>query len=151
LRWEDVNWERERFYVRSSKTAHHEGKEGRWVPIFPELKAELETLFSKPISKGKEFVINRYRNPEQTLSGQFTAIREQAGLPEIPRPFDNMRATRSNEIYVRFGASKESAWIGHTARTRAAHYDMVTDDDYAVAAQWDVSCTQTISHPFSHR
>jgi hypothetical protein len=91
-----------------------------------------------PESEGKEFVINRYRRPEQNLGTTFAKIVKRAGLPEIPRPFDNMRASRSNEIYNRFGVFKESKWIGHSAKTRKDHYDMITDDDYAVAGQWEV-------------
>jgi len=104
LRWEDVNWELAKFYVRSPKTKHHEGKEGRWVPIFDALKPELEALFFDPPSEGREFVINRYRNPKQNLGTTFEKIVKRAGLSEIPRPFDNMRMTRSNEVYRKHGA-----------------------------------------------
>ena len=45
LEWSNVNWERDRFWVRSPKTEHHEGKEGRWVPIFPELRPYLHDAF----------------------------------------------------------------------------------------------------------
>jgi len=130
LRWEDVDWERNRFCVRSPKTEHHEGKESRVVPLFDELKEELETLFFMPDSEGKEFVINRYRDPKQNLGTMFEKIVKRAGLSEIPRPFDNMRMTRSNEVYNRWGAYKESQWIGHSARVRQDHYMMITDDDY---------------------
>ncbi len=78
-----------------------------------------------------------YRDLHKGLGGAFDVIRKQAGLPEIPRPFDNMRATRSNEIYAHFGPSKESEWIGHSARVRADHYDMIGNDDYTEAAGWE--------------
>ena len=64
----------------------------------------------------------------------FGKITERAGLPEITRPFDNMRTTRSNEVYNRWGAFKESQWIGHSARVREDHYLMITDDDFSAAA-----------------
>jgi len=139
LKWADVDWKKNRLFVRSPKTEHHDGKESRIVPLFPELKKELETLFSMPESKGKEFVINRHRNPELNLGAPFNKISKEAGLAVIPRPFDNMRATRSNEIYARFGSAKESEWIGHTARVREEHYDMITDDDYENAAKWEIT------------
>ena len=130
LRWKDVNWEHNKFYVRSPKTEHHAGKEGRWVPIFDGLKEELETLFFSSESEGREFVINRYRQPEQNLRTTFDKILKRAGLPDFPRPFDNMRMTRANEVYNRWGAFKESQWIGHSGRVRMDHYLMLTDDDY---------------------
>ncbi|MCL2305413.1 MAG: site-specific integrase [Planctomycetaceae bacterium] len=138
LKWEDVNWERNCFFVRSPKTEHHEGKESRIVPIFPELKTELETLFFMPESEGKEFVINRYRDPQQNLGTTFAKIVKRAGLLEIPRPFDNMRMTRSNEVYNKWGAFKESQWIGHTGRVRQDHYLMIQDSDYEEAARWKI-------------
>jgi integrase len=135
LRWEDVLWEQDRFRVCSPKTEHHAGKESRLVPIFPELKTELEALFFDKASEGKEYVINRYRNPKQNLGTTFEKIVRRAGLPEIPRPFDNMRMTRSNEVYNRWGAFKESQWIGHSARVRQDHYLMLTDDDFSDASK----------------
>ncbi len=63
----------------------------------------------------------------------------QAGLETIPRPFDNMRMTRSNEVYNRFGAFKESQWIGHSAKTRQDHYLMIQDSDYLEASVWEVA------------
>ena len=136
LRWEDVNWEHNRFFVRSPKTEHHEGKEGRWVPIFPELREELETLFFSVASEGREFVINRYRSASQNLRTTLEKIVHRAGLEMFPRPFDNLRMTRSNEVYRKFGAFAESEWIGHSSKVRADHYLMITDDDYCKATQW---------------
>ena len=108
------------------------------MPIFPELKTELETLFFMPESEGKEFVINRYRRPDQNLGTTFSKIVKRVGLATIPRPFDNMKATRSNEIYNRFGAFKESQWVGHSGKIRQNHYLMIQDRDYTEAALWKI-------------
>ena len=115
LKWSDINWDCENFTVSSPKTAHHEGKDKRIVPIFGELYVELRRLFEDESREGKEFIINRYRSATQNLGTTFQKIVKRAGLPVIPRPFDNMRMTRSNEIYNKFGAFKESMWIGHSA------------------------------------
>jgi len=146
LRWEDVNWEYNKFYVRSSKTEHHKGKEGRWVPLFPELKLEFETLFFSPTSECREFVINRYREATQNLRTTFGKIVKRAGLEMLPRPFDNMRMTRSNEVYREWGAFKESEWIGHSSRVRADHYLLITDDDFQEASGW-TNQTDTVRKP----
>ena len=146
LRWEDVNVEHNKFYVRSPKTEQHEGKEGRWVPLFPELKKELDALFFSPLSEGKEFVINRYRDASQNLRTTFGKIVKRAGLEMFPSPFRNLRMTRSNEIYRKYGAYIESQWMGHSGRVRADHYLMLTDDDFQEASQWavqtDSACSQ---------
>jgi len=135
LKWEDVNWELNKFYVTSSKTEHHEGKGGRWVPLFPELKTELEALFFDPASEGNEFVINRYRDASQNLRTTLEKIVKRAGLEMFPRPFDNMRMSRSNEVYRRWGAFLESEWIGHSRAVRDDHYLMITDDDYFAVSE----------------
>ena len=42
LRWSDVDWEQNRFVVRSPKTERHASHQKRIVPLFSELQAELE-------------------------------------------------------------------------------------------------------------
>jgi len=123
LRWSDINWERSRFYVTSNKTERYKGKGSRLVPLFPELRIELEKLFESDSSEGAEFVINRYRDPERTnLGTQFARIVKLAGIQPIPRPFDNMRASRSIEVYAEHGEKAEAEWIGHSTEIAKKHY-----------------------------
>ena len=137
LRWSDVDFECNRFFVASPKTEHHQGKEGRLVPLFPELRSELQCLLLQHKCETREnHVINRYRNSNTNLGTQFARIVKMAGLEPIKRPYDNMRMSRSNEIYSKWGAFKESQWIGHSSRVRADHYLMMTDEDFADAANW---------------
>ncbi|MGL6196549.1 MAG: hypothetical protein ACRC2T_17180 [Thermoguttaceae bacterium] len=80
-------------------------------------------------------MINRYSDPERTnLGTQFARISLMAGLGKIQRPFDNMRASRSTEVYADFGAFLESQWIGHSSKIAMAHYLQVRESDYARAA-----------------
>ena len=130
LRWADVDWKRARFCVTSTKTEHHEGKGKRDVPLFPELRVELARLFEDKSSDGKEFVINRYNNREQSLTSLCAKIAHRAGIEEFPRPFDNMRASRSTEIYNEFGAFLESKWIGHSHKIAMKCYLQVREVDF---------------------
>ena len=41
LKWADVLWDQNKIRVPSPKTAHHEGKAERMIPLFPELRREL--------------------------------------------------------------------------------------------------------------
>ena len=96
---------------------------------------ELDRLRSLPGNEEQEYVINRYANREEAnLGTQFARITRKAGIDRIARPFDNMRASRSTEVYHEYGAKKESLWIGHSVKVALDSYLMVTDDDYAVAA-----------------
>ena len=84
-----------------------------------------------------------YRNPDMALGAVFATIARQAGLPEIPRPFVNMRRTRSNEIRKRWGAALESEWIGHSEQTAQEHYLVIEDSEYEEASQWAVTSQKT--------
>lgn len=59
-----------------------------------------------------------------------------ADLEEIPRPYDNMRASRNTEVEKRFGPKVEAEWIDHTTKTAFDHYLMVMEDDFTDAAGW---------------
>jgi integrase len=152
LRWSDVKWEENRFLVRSPKTEHHDGHRERLVPLFPELRAELERHFSLDETKDNEFVITRYQNTAWNLHWQFQTIAKRAGLDKIVRPFDNMRMSRSNEICERFGSAKENLWIGHSEMVRRKHYKgELSDEAFAEAAgatKADIDIQ--VSHAQSH-
>jgi len=138
LRWTDVDWLKNRFVVRSPKTEHHEGKDKRVVPLFPELRAELERHFSLVETKGNEFVIEHYQKTCWNLNPPFQTIARRAGLGKVVRPFDNMRMTRSNEVERKFGPKKESLWIGHSEKVMVKHYLVMDDNDFAEAAEVDL-------------
>jgi len=73
LRWGDVDWERGRIAVSSPKTAHHEGKSSRSIPLFPELRPYLEAAWDEA-APGTEFVITRYRDTNSNLRTQLERI-----------------------------------------------------------------------------
>jgi hypothetical protein len=129
-----VNWSKNRFLVRSPKTERHEGHRERLVPLFPELRTELEQHFSLDGTKESEFVIEHYQKTCWNLYNPFQTIAKRAGLGEIIRPFDNMRMSRSNEVLNRWGQAKESLWIGHSARVMRDHYLRLSDEDFSDAA-----------------
>jgi integrase len=59
LRWDAIDWERDRMTVTSPKTEHNEGGERRVVPIFPELLPFLLEA-SEGAPEGAEYVISRF-------------------------------------------------------------------------------------------
>ena len=127
LRWADVDWEKNRFLVRSPKTERHVNHATRLVPLFDELKVELQNHFS---DNENEFVVQTYQDTNWSLSNSFQKISERAGLKTIVRPFDNMRMSRANEVVRRWGETKESLWIGHTADVMEKHYLCPLDADF---------------------
>ena len=77
----------------------------------------------------------------------FDRIAVKSGLGEIPKPFVNMRKTRSNEVVRDFGEVKESLWIGHSTKVMREHYFRLSDDDFLEAAG---KMDSPISHAKSH-
>ena len=134
LTWPDVDWERHRFRVTSSKSEHHAEKGTRWVPIFPELRPYLEEVFDQA-AEGTVYVINRYRGVEQNLRTQLKRIIRRAGLEPWPKPFYNLRASRETELAQTYPLHVVCTWIGNTERIAAKHYLQVTEDYFALAAK----------------
>jgi integrase len=133
LEWGDVNWEKNRFTVRSPKTAHHDGKGSRVVPIFPELLPYLREAFeiAKP---GARYVIARRRDGNANLRTQLTRIIERAGLAPWPKLFVNLRSTRETELAERFPLHVVTAWLGNSPDVARKHYLQTTEEHFDRAA-----------------
>ena len=129
LKWTDIDWSGNRFVVRSPKTEHHEGQDQRIVPLFPELRVELE----KHCSPDSEFVIQGFQGTSWVLYGLFQKIADKAGLGTIISPFINMRRSRSNEVLRKHGSQLESLWIGHSEKVMEEHYFDLEDEDFLLA------------------
>lgn len=143
LRWQDVDWERGRFWVRSPKTEHHEGHEGRWVPIFPQLRPYLLEVFEQA-EDGATSIITRYCASTQNLRTEFRRILKRAGLTPWSKLFHNMRSTRETELTQRFPLHVVCAWLGNSQPVAAKHYLQVTDEHFEQASMLDVSAAQAL-------
>src|SRR5262245_27816389 len=134
LRWGDIDWERSRFTIRSAKTEHHEGKDRRVVPIFPELLSYLADAFDQA-QPGQEFVIARFRGVGVNLRTQLERIIARAGLVPWPKLFHNLRASRQTELAERYPIHVVCAWLGNSTAIANEHYLQVTEAHYNQAAQ----------------
>jgi integrase len=134
LRWEDIDWDNERFTVTSPKTEHHPGRETRLVPIFPELYPYLGDSFELA-EDGATFCITRYRDRKANLRTQLQKIVKRAGLDPWPKLWQNLRSTRETELCDEFPTHVAAAWIGNTVQVAMKHYLQVTDEHFQKAAQ----------------
>ncbi|MCC6581447.1 MAG: tyrosine-type recombinase/integrase [Phycisphaeraceae bacterium] len=132
LTWQDVDFERQRFIVRASKTEHHEDGGIRVVPMFPELADLFQTVFDEA-EPGAVHVITRYRDPSANLRTQLCRYITAAGLKPWPKPWQNLRASRATELADLFPSHVCAAWLGHTEAVADAFYRQVTDDHFARA------------------
>jgi integrase len=127
LTWEDVDWDRGRFLVRSPKTGQ------RWVPLFPELRPHLEAAFDAA-EPGAVYVVTRTRDADANWRTMFEKIIRRAGLLPWERLFQNLRASRETELAADYPLHVVTEWIGNSAPVAARHYLSVTDDDFTRAA-----------------
>jgi integrase len=123
LRWGDVDWEGCRLTVHAPKTEHHDGKEYRVTPIFPEVMPTLRAVYDEA-PEGSEFIITRYRAENKNLRTQFERIVKRAGVKQWPKLFQNLRASRETELFDEYPIKTACEWIGNNPKTALEHYIM---------------------------
>lgn len=131
LRWGDVDWEGRRIAVRSPKTAHHDGKAERVIPLFPELADLLQTAFDEA-PDGSEYILPT-RTPSSNLRTHARRIIRRAGLEPWAKVFHNCRSSRQTELAETFPIQCVCAWLGNSAAIARKHYLQVTSDHWAKA------------------
>lgn len=147
----DVNWERNRFLVRSPKTEHHEGKDERLVPIFPELKPYLEQAFEQAKERQTHFIA-RSGGDGTNLRTRFGKIVRRAGLVPWPKLFHNLRASCETDLVAIYPLHCVTSWLGNSAAIATAHYLIVTEADFDRAATEGgaKSGAQAVQNPVQH-
>ena len=133
LTWDCMDWERERFLVRSPKTGP------RWVPMFPELRPHLDEAFARA-EEGAVHVVTRTRDASANWRTTFNKIVVRAGLLPWEKPFQNLRASRETELARTYPLHVVTAWIGNSVPVAAKHYLQVTDADFERAARGGAQC-----------
>ena len=138
LRWGNINWPENQFLVQSPKTERYAKHHNRAVPLFKELREELERHFDLLKPDDNDFIIQMYQGRKHwVLNGPFNTIAKSAGFEKIAHPFINMRRSRCNEVLDAFGEIKESIWMGHSLRVMKNHYLILTNEDYTKAASFE--------------
>ncbi len=137
LRWSDIQWDRGRFKVTAPKTVRY-GKGERIVPLWPELRVELDDL-SALVEPGvscpsNAYVIQRYRDSETNLRTTLNKIVERAGSVAFPKPFMALRASRRTELERQgFKNHVLNDWFGHSGAVAETYYLQTTEADFAEA------------------
>jgi len=106
LKWSDIL--ADQIIVTSHKTEHHEGKESRIIPLFPELREALEELRS-PANKPSALIFQQLK-PMDIRRPMVAAIR-RAGLTLWSKLFHTPRASRETELTESYPIQTVWAWI----------------------------------------
>ncbi len=140
LRLDDIDWANDRINVRSPKTEHHEGKDSRWIPLFPELRPWLLEV-AEQAEPGAEYVITSYRDDSVNLRTGLLRILKRAGVKVWPKLFQNLRSTRETELAETFPMHVVCGWIGNSQPVAMKHYLQTTDEHFRQAVQNPVQQT----------
>jgi len=136
LKWQDVDFEHNRFTVHACKTEHHADSGIRAVPMFPELRPLFQDAFDKAI-EGDVYCITRYRDKSVNLRTSMSKIIVRAGFEVWPKIFQNLRSTRETELFKMTNGNVKAvcSWIGNTPEIAMQHYAQVTEADNQEAAK----------------
>lgn len=147
LRWTDVNWAANKLLVRTPKTEHHgEGHDYKHVPLFPELRRELDALWEQT-PKGTIYVLPRWRS-EKSLAPHISKILDRNGIPPIKTILAYARRSRAMELRRQYPEAMVARWMGHSVKIADEHYDGDMDRDFEVASQR--STTSDVDRKFAN-
>jgi len=134
LRWSDIDWNGKRMSVPNPKWSN--SPSGRLVPLFPEVRRELQLLFD--LCHDKKFVINLFPNRRKPrLATQFVKIASAAGIEHRGRPLLDMRSSRFCELIAKFGNFYASIWLGVEPQGNEKFLFRIPDQIIQQAANWE--------------
>jgi len=157
VRWQDIDWNKGRIIVTSPKTEHHPDGGTRVIPLFPEIRPELDKSFELAPEGAVYVVDERFRKAANGANGwlnanlrtTFEKIIKRAGLTPWPRPFQNLRASCETELVERFPIQTVTGWLGNSPRIALKHYLQTTEAHFEDALFVDPKTTQNPTQPAS--
>jgi integrase len=129
LKWDHIDWAKGEIMVTCVKTKHHEGRDIRVIPFFPELKVILEAWRANAPADC-EFVITRARSGKTNLRTQLERIIRAAKMKPWPKLFQNLRSSRETELMEDYPIQVVCAWMGNTPKVATKHYLQVTGEHF---------------------
>jgi integrase len=129
LTWDDVLWDQGNLRVYAQKTAHHEGKDVRYVPL-RDIREHLDAVYAQAGS-GEAKINTRFSETNSNLDKPFKSILHQARLVPWPKLFQNLRASCETAwLNDGYPAHVVAAWIGHSVKVQRDSYAQITDGHF---------------------
>jgi integrase len=127
--WADVLWEQGRMRVYATKTAHHEGREIRYVPL-RDIRPYLDAVYFDPATVDGP-IVTRFTPSNSNLDKPCKEILHRAGLKPWPKLFQNMRASCETEwLDSGMPAHVVANWIGHSVKVQNDSYAQVDEHHF---------------------
>jgi len=129
LKWENVDWDRQRILVVSPKTERHPNGSQQLIPLFKELAEPLQDAWHER-PDGAVYVISKHRSradvsdswADSNLREPMLDILKRAKIKPWPKLFHAMRAACETDL-VRSGYQLKdvTAWMGHSYKIAEKH------------------------------
>jgi integrase len=135
MRFSDIEWEHDKIYIRSPKTEHHKGGEGRYIPLFHQVRGPLLDAVEREsgVSGGLAFGgLSPVTNV--VLRRRVAMLLQRLGIKPWPRLFQNLRASWETDC-LKLWPAETPKWAGHSHLISQRHYHMQTDDLFREAAK----------------
>lgn len=136
LKWGDVLWDAGKMRVTATKTAHHEGKDVRYVGL-RDIREQLEDVFQEQLADGQKShpadapIVTRFSRSNCNLDKPLKVILHKAGIVPWPKLFQNMRSSCETEwLNEGHPAHVVAAMIGHSVKVQRASYAQITDGHF---------------------
>jgi integrase len=145
LKWEHIDWERNRITIISPKTARYANGGQRMIPLFPALFQPLLDA-AEVAPDGAVYVVTRHRSQADAKNGswkcsnlrtRFNKLVKRAGLSPWPKPFHGMRASCETDLLEKHPLQAVARWMGHSPKVAVANYLRVRDEHYDQATGGD--------------
>jgi len=139
MSWGDVDWESNRLMIHSPKTEHHEGRDTRLIPMFPELAALLRERF-EDAEEGETLVLPMLEGrTDASLRATLQRAIKNAGVKPWTRLWHSLRASRQTDLTREFPAHVVCDWLGNTEKVARENYLSTTDEDFRRATSGKVA------------
>jgi hypothetical protein len=140
LTWDCVDWAKQKILIRVPKKEHLDGHETRFIPIFAGIRPYIEQAFEEAPDGAVHVVPKRFHEDGVFYAALLRCVR-RIGIEPWPKLLVNLRASRETELEKAHPSYKVKAWMGNTQKVAEDHYLMLTDADYADAAEEPVQKT----------
>ena len=133
MRWEDVRWGDNRFFVRLPDGKDADTKHAERVTMMePRLEATLLAAMHEA-HDGSEGPC--YGIPLENLHRNMVAIIRRAGLVPWEDPFHALRRWRVSTWKLRYPAPVVDKWLGHSSDVSESSYYRVTEQTFGLEAE----------------
>lgn len=128
LVWNHCDWNAERISIpNETKTGF------RILPMFPEIKSALFTLWDMAPDKSTEVFTIARKSAGTTWAEWLTEAITKANQTRWPKLWMNLRASCRTDLEDRFPSHVCDAWLGHSTKVARDHYLRVTPDHWKEA------------------